>query len=72
MEIVMWVLAILFIFIVIFAADRYLALKEVEKDLRILWNDQLAARDIAPREARVHYQVFADAVKILIKENFTL
>jgi hypothetical protein len=54
----------------IFGIDRYLRLRDVENDLKLLLGDFLVARDVAEGRARVHYQASALAVKSLIKNHF--
>ena len=56
--------------LVIFAADRHLCLKDVEKDLKLMLGDFLVARDCSEGRIKVHYQATVSAVKQLIRTHF--
>jgi hypothetical protein len=72
MEAILWILAVVFVLTVIFAADRQLWIKEIEKDLKEFLGDSMVARDAAEKSIKVHYQAQVAALRTLIKKHFKL
>jgi hypothetical protein len=72
MEAMLWVLVVVFVLTVIFAADRQLWIKEIEKDLKEFLGDSLVARDAAEKSIKVYYQAQVAAIKVLIRKHFKL
>ena len=72
MEILGWIVVIVFVLLAIFAADRYLWVKEIEKDLKEYLGDVLVARDVSEPPFRVHFDAQVSSLKLLIKKHFTL
>lgn len=72
MDIMLWVLVAIFLLAVYFAVDRQLWIKEIKTDLDTFLGNALIARDLAPKELRVHYQAHVSAIKVLIRKHFTL
>ena len=69
---VVWFFVVAFVLLVIWAADRALFVKEIEKDLKQWLGDAMVARDSAEASVRVHYIAQVAAIKTLIRKHFKL
>ena len=72
MEILGWIVVIVFVLLAIFAADRYLLTKEVERDLKEYLGDVQVAASIAEPPYKVHFEAQVLALKHLIRKHFVL
>jgi hypothetical protein len=72
MEILGWIVVIVFVLLAIFAADRYLWVKEIEKDLKEYLGDVQVARDSSEPPFSVHFEAQVLALKHLIRKHFVL
>lgn len=72
MTIVYLILTAVFVIVLLFAIDRHLCLKDVEKDLKIYLGDLLVARELVEGNVRVHYQATVASIKTLIRTHFKL
>jgi len=72
----MFVFTIIFVVallgLVIWAFDRHLCLKDVEKDLNIYLGDVLVLRDSTEGSLKVHFSAEVAALKSLIGKHFKL
>lgn len=65
------VVAVVIVFLALFALDRHLCLKDAEADIKIYHADVLDARDLITDPAiKVHYQAVASALRTIIRNNF--
>ena len=65
-----FITTVVIVALVIFAADRHLCLKDVEKDLKLMLGDFMIARDLSSDQTKVHYQATVSAVKSLVRRHF--
>lgn len=72
MEIFGWIIVLAVLILVIFAADRCLWVKEIEKDLNLYLGDVLVLRDASESPHRVHFEAEVARVKTLIRKHFKL
>ena len=72
MEILGWIVVVVFVLLVMFAADRYFWVKELEKDLKEYLGDVQVARDSSEPPFRVHFEAQVLALKHLIRKHFVL
>jgi hypothetical protein len=56
----------------VFALDRHLILKEVERDLKECLGDLEVLRDASSADLRVHFSAQVAATKSLIRNHFKL
>ena len=72
MEIFGWIAVVAFVLLAFFAADRYLWVKEIEKDLKEYLGDVLVLRDASESPHRIHFEAEVARVKTLIRKHFKL
>lgn len=67
-----WIVFVLFLGSLLWAIDRQIEIKDVEKDLKLYLGDLLVARDLAESHTKVHYHANVSATKTLIRKHFKL
>lgn len=72
MDITLWIFLCLLCLAFSWGLDRYFALKDIEKDLKIYLSDVFAARDVAEPRFKAIYASQAAQIKQLIRNHFTL
>lgn len=72
MELTIWIFLSVIGLALLWGLDRHLALKDVEKDLKIYLGDVLIARDVAEPKFRAIYATQVSQVKQLIRSHFKI